>query len=121
MNLKTPLNYALILTFLLMGSWVRPLGATADGPDFFAVTGVAPNDVLNIREGPSAEHKKIGAIPHDGRKIKNLGCQGGMSFAQWEQAPLAQRAKSAKARWCKVEYQGLTGWVAARYLREDSE
>lgn len=94
--------------------------AEADGPDFFRVTGVAAEDVLNIRDGAGAEHRKIGEIPPDGRGLRNLGCVGGLSYAEWAEATEAERAAAARTRWCRIEHDGVTGWVAARFLAEDT-
>ena len=71
--------------------------ATADGPDFFRVAGVASNDVLWIRSGPGARYRKVGSIPFNGTGVRNLGCG---------------------RRWCRVRYRGVTGYAAQRYLFE---
>lgn len=94
--------------------------ATADGgPDYYAVTGVAKDGVLNIRAGPSAGSRKIGEIPRDARGLQNLGCTGGPSFAEWLKMSEAERKLAGRDRWCRVRYRGIVGWVAGRYLRED--
>ncbi|MCL5779335.1 META domain-containing protein [Limibaculum sp. FT325] len=92
--------------------------AEADGPDYFRVTGVEANDVLNIRADAGASHPKIGEIPHDADGIRNLGCIGGLSFAEWEKASDAEREAARNTRWCRIEYGGTEGWVAARFLAE---
>lgn len=95
--------------------------ATADGgPDYYAVTGVAANGVLNLHAEPSAEGRKIGEIPHDARGLQNLGCTGGPSFAEWAKMSEAERQRAGRDRWCKVRCRGIEGWVAGRYLMEDS-
>ena len=107
-----------IVMFACMGA--GPLHAEADGPDHFRVTGVASNDTLNIRAGASSSSRKLGEIPPDGNGIRNLGCKGGLSFAQWQSASPAQRKAAQNSRWCRVSYNGVTGWVAARFLAEGS-
>ncbi len=94
--------------------------AEADGPDYYAVRGVARGDVLNVRSEPDPHAPKVGEIPPDGTCIRNLGCQGGLSFQEYtELSPAEQeRRQRENPRWCKVEYQGMTGWVAGRYLAE---
>jgi hypothetical protein len=92
--------------------------AEASGPDVFRVTGLAENSVLNIREAPDAGSAKIGEIPPDGEGIRNLGCQGGLSFAERQAASEAEREAAAQSRWCRINYQGIEGWVAGRYLAE---
>ncbi|MCU0575148.1 MAG: SH3 domain-containing protein [Syntrophobacteraceae bacterium] len=95
-------------------------GATADGgPDYYAVTGVAAGSVLNLREEASARSTKIGEIPHDARGLRNLGCTGGPSFADWLKMSEAERKRAGRDRWCKVGYRNLVGWAAGRYLMED--
>lgn len=92
--------------------------AGADGPDFWNVTGVAANDVLNMHSESGVHSPVIARVPHDARGLRNLGCSGVPSFEQWQKMSEAQRAQSAHARWCKVEYKGHTGWVAGRFLAE---
>lgn len=94
--------------------------ATADGPDYYAVTGVAADDVLNIRAEPSPNGEKLGEIPHDGRGIENLGCKGGPTFAEWEKMSEADRQQARRRRWCRIRYNGSEGWVAGRFLTEDN-
>lgn len=105
---------------VMLAGLVTAVVAEADGPDYFAVTGVAADDVLNVRAGPSARSQKTGEIPHDGRRVRNLGCQGAPSFAEWERMTESERKDSAKHHWCRISYEGTEGWVAGRYLREDS-
>ncbi|MGF1651444.1 MAG: SH3 domain-containing protein [Hyphomicrobiaceae bacterium] len=60
------------------------------------VTGVASNDVLNIRSGPGVSYAKIGSIPPDTACVwKSAGCSG---------------------NWCRVSYAGVEGWANTRYL-----
>ncbi|MDV7143285.1 SH3 domain-containing protein [Tropicimonas sp. TH_r6] len=92
----------------------------ASGPDYFRVVGVAWNDVLNIRNGPTARASKIGAIPPDGNGVRNLGCSGGMTYAQWEAATPTQRDAARKRVWCRIYYRGVEGWVAGWFLAEGS-
>lgn len=114
------LPYLRILLALIAAIWVVPVFATADGPDLFAVTDVAVNGVLNLRDGPSARAGNIGQIPHDARGLRNLGCHGMPSIGEWERMTERQRQDSRKHYWCKVGYEGVEGWVAGRFLREDS-
>jgi hypothetical protein len=94
--------------------------AEADGPDFFRAEGVAADDTLNIRTAPKVNAAKVGEIPPDGTCIRNLGCQGGLSFEEFDRLSPSERQRRLKQnpRWCKVEYQGVVGWAAGRYLAE---
>lgn len=78
-----------------------PASATADGPDHYRVQAVAKGSFLNLRAEPSTASPRIGKIPADARCLKNLGCRVEQDI-----------------RWCKVEFQGATGWVAGAYLAE---
>jgi uncharacterized protein YecT (DUF1311 family) len=81
---------------------------------------VSANDVLNIRAAAGTEARKIGTIPYNGRGLRNLGCEGGPGFAEWQQMNAAERKAAARKRWCHIEYRGIRGWVAGWYLTEDS-
>ncbi|MCV6823890.1 MULTISPECIES: MliC family protein [Halocynthiibacter] len=94
------------------------VSAEASGPDYYRVTGVSADDVLNIRAQPKASATKVGQIPANGDGLQNLGCVGEMSFAEWEKASEAERAAAAKKRWCEIEYAGTRGWVAGWFLAE---
>ncbi|MGE5154561.1 MAG: SH3 domain-containing protein [Bdellovibrio bacteriovorus] len=96
------------------------LQAEADGPDYYAVRGVAQGDVLNIRAEPDPHARKVGEIPPHGTCIRNLGCKGGLTFEEFTVLSTEEKERRAREnpRWCKVEYHGVTGWVAGRYLAE---
>lgn len=97
---------------------VSPAAADADGPDYFRVSGLKPGSVVNIRRDPAPSAAKVGALPHDADGLKNLGCQGGLSFAEWEKATPARREAARFERWCRISYRGVTGWVAGWLLAE---
>ena len=92
----------------------------ADGPDHWQVHGVEKEDVLNIRQEPNYKSKKIGEIPSDGQCVKNLKCVGGLTFEEFTNLTEAEKNKilRERPRWCYIEYKGVKGWVAGRYLRE---
>lgn len=108
-----------VVTSLLLGS-VVPATAEADGPDAWRVVGVRPDDVLNLHAGASARSRTIAGIPHDAKGIRNLGCRGAPTFQHWQRMTEAERERSTRARWCRVSYNGQSGWVAGRFLAEDS-
>lgn len=71
------------------------------GSDIVRVTGLAANDVLNVRSGPGTDFRIIGALAN-GDRVRQLRCQ-----------------TPARTTWCEIEM--LTdmrerGWVSARYL-----
>lgn len=114
---------SLSLAGMLLALWSPVALATADGPDFFAVRDVAADDVLNIRAEPRASARRLGTIPPDGQCIRNLGCQGGLSLEEFTRLTPEQQKQRLRARprWCKVQFQGVTGWVAGRHLGEGAE
>lgn len=88
-------------------------------PSFWAVTGVAPHDVLHLRDVPSADSKSLAGIPFNARGLKNFGCRRGeLPFDQWARMNEAQR-RAANTKWCRIEFHGQQGWVAGRFLKED--
>ena len=111
-------NYRVVAALLLLAAAYA--GAEADGPDFYQVSGVSADDVLNIRLKNDWRSEKIGAIPYDGRCIRNLGCVGGLTLQEFTEMSQAEQEKIKKQRprWCQIEYQGITGWVAGRYLQD---
>lgn len=80
--------------------------ATAAGaqplPALFDVSGVASDDVLNIRAQPSASAEKIGALAHDATGVEVV-------------------AVSENGRWGLVNVEGRSGWVSLHFLRRDPE
>jgi len=102
-------------------SIATPANATADGPDFYRVRGVRDGHALNLRAEPSTAVSLLARVPADATCLRNLGCRGGLTLEEFTTLPEAEKRKRAleHPRWCKVEYQGTTGWVAGRYLAED--
>jgi uncharacterized protein YraI len=114
---------ALAALMLLGGSLALSAGAAlaeADGPDFYRVIDVAADDVLNIRAEPDPGAAKVGEIPPGADCVRNLGCRGGLTLQEFTTLSEAEQAERLRQnpRWCQVEYQGVTGWVAGRYLAE---
>jgi len=90
----------------------------AHGPDHYRVVGIKPGSALTVRVAPSPAAAKIGAIPYNADGLRNLECQGGLSFTEWEKASPARREASRNARWCRISDGAVTGWVAGRFLAE---
>lgn len=108
----------IIMTLLITPSGL--LHAEADSPDYYRVEGVAVDDVLNIRTDPDPRAAKVGEIPPGAECIRNFGCEGGLSFEEYARLSKSEQTEITKKRprWCRVEYQGINGWVAGRYLAE---
>ena len=96
-----------------------PALAEADGPDSFRVVGVPSGHSLGLRTGPGLLFPIAGALPANAVNVKNLGCKGGLSFAEWQRASARERAASVERRWCRVRFGNVTGWAHGKNLRED--
>jgi uncharacterized protein YgiM (DUF1202 family) len=130
MRLKTAKAYPAASTALIpaacclllvgLGTYHPRANAEADGPDFYRVSGVAADDVLNIRAEPTSQATKVGSIPPNADCVRNLGCQGGLSLQEFTTLNQVEQARRLQQnpRWCQIQYQGIKGWVAGRYLVE---
>lgn len=101
------------LTVMNASAW-----AEASGPDFYRVDGVSPDSGLVLRAAPDRAAPAIGGLPADARGLRNRGCVGGPTLADYTQADVEARAALRETRWCKVAWAGRLGWVAGWYLRE---
>ncbi|HUV67569.1 MAG TPA: SH3 domain-containing protein [Sedimentisphaerales bacterium] len=75
---------------------------SSGGSDLMQVTGVAANDVLNVRNGPGANYRIVGALGN-GDTVRNLGCEA-----------------HGNSRWCEIEMMTdmrERGWVNGRFLQ----
>ena len=79
-----------------------PVAASAQDswPGLYSVTGVASNDVLNIRTAPDASFDIIG------------------SFGPY-QTEIEVTGSDASGKWLRVNTQEQSGWVAARFMARD--
>lgn len=115
------IHYLFLLVVLLVLFTDSAL-AEADGPDHFKVRDVSSGDTLGIHAEPDSDAIRLGEIPPQGDCIRNLGCQGGLTFQEFTTLSKDLQAQRLREnpRWCKIAYQGVVGWVAGRYLAEGS-
>ncbi len=86
----------LALAFLL--AFATPLGATTDGwPALYDVTGVAANDVLNVRTQPNAGAAIVGTLRPDQTDVEVI-------------------EPNEDLTWGLVNSDEQTGWVSLAYL-----
>lgn len=87
-------------------AWALPVMAEdASEPIISIISGLAPDDLLNIRATPSPTGKTEARLP-SGTALKNHGCNTFNGYP-----------------WCKVEdakNPRLVGWAPARYLTPDN-
>ncbi len=92
--------------------------AEADGPDYWAVSGVSQNDYLNLRKGPSVKFAVVVRIPSGFKHLENLGCSPALTITDWERFSEYERDVAVSLRWCRVGYHQHVGWVKGTYLQE---
>lgn len=111
-------NLTRIMILLSTLSIGDPASACADGPDTYRVTGVASDDVLNVRSGPGVEFSIVGELRPDAIEVENLdsvpvnACDGGSELNSYER----------NNRWTKIAWDGadgfVVGWVNSKFLAE---
>jgi uncharacterized protein len=109
---------ALVAGAVCLLALLAPAGAQDGGPDFLRVSGLAAGEKLPVRSTPEASAKVIGAVSGGADGLRNLGCRGGLTFAQWERATPAEREAAKDTRWCRIVFGGVTGWAQGRFLVE---
>lgn len=75
---------------------------TREGPHY-AVRGVDPSDVLYMRAAPGSKSPVVGQIPPQARGVVGTGA----------------RQQVGPGVWHEVVYDGVQGWVNARFLVEE--
>lgn len=99
------------------------VGADIDGhgPDAWRVTGVAGDDVLNARMGPGTDYDVIATFGPEARGLQQVTCVPLVTQSAWFNMTADQR-QALPQRWCLMRSQDAShaGWVAQRYLEEDS-
>lgn len=90
------------------------------GPDAWRVTGVAADDVLNMRMGPGTDYLVIDSLPHNARALKQVTCVPLMIPSIYNRLSEEQR-ENLPQRWCLMQTDDYikSGWVAQRFLEPD--
>ncbi len=87
-------------------------------PRWFDLTAEVTHRLV-LRAEPAGSGRRIGEIPAGSRGLENKGCRGASDVA-WEHLKDEIRAAMAKERWCRIRFQGVEGWVSARFLQAGS-
>lgn len=104
---------AVLLTVVLAGSGAAR--ATADGPDFYRLSG---DDPVMTRQGPGDDFAVFFEVPAGADGLANLGCVGGLTAAEWQAANEEERAAARLNRWCRIGYDRQVGWLPGARLAE---
>lgn len=107
-----------LVFFLILQLFSSVAFSEADGPDYWAITGVNNGGYLNIRLGPSVQFSIIGKIPSDYKHLNNIACYPEFTINEWDQFNAHERKTALDMRWCKVKYKNIVGWVCAKFLTE---
>lgn len=91
--------------------------AEADGPDHYRLKAGA----ATLRAEPKAGAPAVAPLPAGATCLRNRGCEGGLTFQEFQALAPAERARRERERprWCLVEYRGYSGWVEGSRLAED--
>lgn len=89
-----------LMAILVLALWPGLLVAESF-PALYDVTGVASDDVLNIRTGPAASHPIIGALPYHATDVEVIRL-------------------SDAGTWGLVNVEDRAGWVSMRFLRRQA-
>jgi heat shock protein HslJ len=102
---------------LLSGMFVAAFAHAAE-PRYFSLNAEVTRTLI-MRAEPAATGRRTGDIPAGANGLENKGCRGA-SDVPWDHLSKEIRDAMARERWCRVRYQGVEGWVSARFLREGS-
>ena len=103
---------------LLLSSILIAVSAQAAEPRYFSLTPEVTRTLI-MRAEPAATGRRTGDIPAGANGLENKGCRGASDIA-WDHLSKEIRDAMARERWCRVRYQGIEGWVLARFLRDGS-
>lgn len=90
------------------------------GPDHYKVRPGAKVASLQLHAEPKSTSKVLAQVPPQTTCLRNMGCQGGLTMAEFTKLSAADKKKRAaeNPRWCKVDYQGTVGWMRGDLLAE---
>lgn len=107
----------LVTVVLVLAATVR-VAYSEGGQKFWSVTGVQADDVLHLRDLPSADSKSLAGIPANANGLEHLGClRRQLPIDDYMNMSEIER-KYARTLWCRVRFKSIEGWVAGRYLKD---
>ena len=100
-------------------------GGGGNTPDFgvwalsYEVRNIDRGGALNVRRNPATNARIVGELPHNAENIHILGegCTPLIDQVAYDNMTRRQRIRTLANRWCRVSWNGQSGWVYGRYLR----
>ena len=86
------------------------------------VSGVAANDLLNVRAYPSSSSRIVVGYPGGTRFSMTGRCTGGVSLHDIQGLPADQQRQLVRYQWCELwldadgDGEFTNGWVYGRYI-----
>ena len=76
-------------------------------------------DTLNVRAGPGTSHRVVGELPNGATGVLVIGdgCRPNPEARFFDSLTDDGKAIVVQTSWCRIEWNGLRGWVYAKYLR----
>ena len=76
-------------------------------------------ETLNVRAGPSTSYRVLGELPSraNGIRVVGEGCTPNPEPRFFESLTGDGKAVAVGQAWCRIRWQGLSGWVYAKYIR----
>lgn len=108
-------NLFLLVLIFLMTFYGQKAFAEASGPDYFQIKA---EQSVNLYEGSNLNTAVLSTLPSKTTGLRNLGCTGFVSLEEWRRMSTEEQAAAKENVWCKVAYQGQTGWIQNGYLEE---
>ena len=99
MRVRSARVVAFLASITILAACAAMLSGHALAAGVYRVVNVGPNDMLNIRSGPSPAYPVLGAAPPSAGGLLELG-------------PCLQK-------WCNIQYGAVIGWVNGRFLAVD--
>lgn len=78
---------------------VLPANTTVSG--FYAVTGIAKNDALNVHGGPGSNYEVIAKLPNGYQGVQIVGAS----------------VMNGTTEWVQINFKNQSGWVTKAYLK----
>jgi len=112
--MKIFILFSIFYSFLFTDEGIRPVS--------FRVQLVKACEVLMLSEAPKRKAKRLVTHFSSGSCVQNFGCMREVTQKELDAMSEIKRAHMAWKYpvWCKVDADGVQGWVRRQFLSEDS-